>query len=83
MSIKASLPYVFRYELANSKRWRDGHPDYNERTLTVADDNMGAVALIASIAEQLPGWQATSFPSHIILYKEDRKYKYGRVIWPV
>jgi hypothetical protein len=26
--------------------------------------------------------QATAFPSHIILYKEDRTYKSGKVIRP-
>jgi hypothetical protein len=82
MSIKAALPYVFRYETTNPKRWREGHPDYNSKALEIRADNMGAATLIASIAEQLPDWQATTFPSHVIMYKESRTYKYGKVICP-
>jgi hypothetical protein len=82
MSVKAVLPFVFRYETTNPKRWREGHPDYNQRTLEVPDNEMGASEPVVAIAQQMAGWQATVFSSHIILYKEDRTYKYGKVIWP-
>jgi hypothetical protein len=30
----------------------------------------------------LANWQATRFPGHVILYKEQRTYKHGIKIWP-
>jgi hypothetical protein len=38
--------------------------------------------LLRTIGEALPGWQATAFPSHMILNKEDRPYVHGQIIWP-
>ena len=75
-SLKAGLPYLLRYQTANSKRWRDGHPDY-DRIVTVPRDNMPANELLGHVARQLPGWQATAFPSHMILYHEDHRYRHG------
>ena len=43
---------------------------------------MTAEELLRTIAEALPGWQATAFPSHMILYKESRRYTYGEVLSP-
>ncbi len=43
---------------------------------------MSARELLRTVAQALPGWQATAFPSHMILYKEHRTYIHGEVIWP-
>ncbi len=79
---KKDLPYLLRYEVTNSKRWRDGHPAYNSATITVPSANLPARELLMEIAKQLPGWQATIFPSHMILYHESRLYTHGTVVWP-
>jgi hypothetical protein len=39
-----------------------------------------AAELLRLVVEELPGWQATSFPSHVILYPADRLYAHGIVI---
>jgi hypothetical protein len=44
---------------------------------------MTATEILRLIAQALPGWQATKFPSHMILYKEQRTYAHGKTIWPV
>jgi len=44
---------------------------------------MPADELLACVAKQFgPGWQATAFPSHLILYEENRSYTYGEILWP-
>lgn len=35
------------------------------------------------VAQNMPGWQATRFPSHMILYPENREYEHGLRIWPI
>ena len=42
-----------------------------------------ATELLRLIAQALPEWQATAFPSHMILYKEDRAYVHGKIISPI
>ena len=44
---------------------------------------MPAEELLKLITQNLPGWQATRFPGHMILYKERRAYDHGKVIWPL
>jgi len=73
-AIKASLPFVFRYKTTNPQQWRSGHPDYVGLTTTVPRDDMPAAELLALLVPRLPGWQATIFRSHMILYKESRQY---------
>lgn len=77
MALKAALPYVLRYETSNPKRWRDGHPDYNSATITVPSSGMKADDILRLVAASLPGWQATAFPSHMILCKETAAYVHG------
>jgi hypothetical protein len=74
-SLKGRLPYLLRYE-----RPSGGHPDYNAAEVDIPVANMPADQLLALITAELQGWQATAFPSHLILYKENRDYVYGRVI---
>ncbi len=78
--IKRELPFLLRYE-AVRKKFRLGHPDYNNRTITVPQTGMSANELLRLITQLLPGWQSTRFPSHMILYKEAADYLHGTVIW--
>jgi len=80
-AMKGSLPYLLRYQTAKQKS-KEPHGDYKTLTVKVPRDDMGANDLLRTIAQALPGWQATAFPSHMILYKEDRAYTHGQVIWP-
>jgi hypothetical protein len=80
--IKSELPYLLRFQTAGKKSVKP-HPDYENLRVTVKQSRMTAEDLLRTIAQSLPGWQATAFPSHLILYKEGRQYMHGRVIWPV
>ena len=40
-----------------------------------------ATELLALTTMSLPRWQAPSYASHMILYKEKCDYKHGTVIW--
>jgi len=80
-AIKSDLPYLLRYQTARQQS-QEAHPDYKDLTITVPEDDMSAVELLRAVAEALPGWQATAFPSHMILYKEHRAYTHGQIIWP-
>jgi hypothetical protein len=44
--------------------------------------SVGSAVVQKLIARALTGWQATAFPSHMIMYKERRTYMHGSVIWP-
>ncbi len=78
-AIKRGLPYLVRYQTA-TKKSLEPHPDYVDLTITVPKDDMTARELLRVIAKALHGWQATAFPSHMILYKEQRTYTHGQVI---
>lgn len=80
--IKGSLPFCFRYETDNPRHnWRAGSTKYNGGTVRVPQPNMPAAELVAEVARQLGStWQATKFPSHIILYEERRHYRFGTVL---
>ena len=71
--MKRDLPFLLRYDTT--------HADYRKLKLNVPKAGMPTAELLALITKSLPGWQATRFPSHLILYKEQRQYKYGTVIW--
>lgn len=76
--IMRELPFCFRYQTDRPKAWRQGSAEYNGKTLNVPTGKMRADQLIAEIARQLgSSWQATKFPSHIILYEENEEYDYG------
>ncbi len=80
--LKSQLPYILRYQISHRNRWREGHPDYNSVTIRVPRAGMPAHELLRLIAQHLPGWQATRFPSQLILYKEHKQYTHGTTIWP-
>ena len=81
ISLKKRLPYLLRYQTEAASRKR-GHPDYNNISVNVPTTGMPARDLLGTIARQLTGWQATIFPSYMILYKERRSYTHGEIIWP-
>jgi hypothetical protein len=78
LAIKDELPYTFRFETDSPKRWRDGSTSYNGRTISVSRPGMPAKELLQEIVTQFPpGWQATLFPGHMILYEENRRYPHS------
>jgi hypothetical protein len=79
--LKHELPFLLRYQ-TKKKHYRSGHEDYDDMVVVVPQAGMPAGELLRLIAQCLPGWQATRFPSHLILYKEHRNYTYGTIIWP-
>jgi Eco29kI restriction endonuclease len=79
--IKSGLPYLLRYQTAKKKS-TEPHTDYQDLAIDIPRDDMTAEELLRTVAQALPGWQATVFPSHLILYKESREYTHGQVIWP-
>lgn len=80
-SLKRGLPYLLRFEAAQPKSQKP-HPDCIAAKVRVPCDGMAASELLKLAAMSLPDWQATIFPGHMILYKENQTYKHGRRIWP-
>lgn len=75
--LKSELPYLLRYQTIGSLK--KGHPDYNNASIHILNTST-AVDILTEIARQLPNWQATVFPSHMILYRETKSYDYGRIL---
>lgn len=71
--LKKELPFLLRYDTK--------HGDYKNLQLAVPATGMTATELLTLITKALPGWQSTRFPGHMILYKEQREYTFGTVIW--
>lgn len=78
-TVKTHLPFVFRYQTEGNS-WKRGHIDYNNLTVDVPHDEMPADEMLKLIVGLLPGWQATVFLSHMILYKESKVYESGKVL---
>lgn len=78
ISLKRNLPFLLRYQAA--RHYRRGHPDFEDKKLSLPHHPMRVDEVLRLVVAQLPGWQATAFPSHIILYKENRDYTFGDVI---
>jgi len=82
--LKAALPYTFRYQTAGSgsgRRNLSPHPDFVAARVTVPPGLHTTRELVRlALAVLPPGWQATEFVSHVILYKENRTYIHGRAI---
>jgi len=80
IQMKTELPFDLRIEVTDSKKYRQGHPDYNDLKVTVPQSGMPVNELLCLVTQRQPGWQSTKFPSHMILYRESRDYKHGIVI---
>lgn len=82
--LKDNLPYTFRYEVDGpptgaSYRTRP-HVDYLN-PIRVPRTNTTMRELMRLVLQALPpGWQATEFVSHVILYKEAVSYVHGTAI---
>jgi hypothetical protein len=75
VKMKLELPFLLRFER--------NHPDLTGAVVCVPDGQMSANDLLRLVAQTLPpGWQATCFPSHMILYKRLRPFQFGTVIFP-
>ncbi len=73
--MKDELPFLLRFERP--------HIDYEGVLVTIPANGAAASDLLRLVAQSLvPGWQATCFPSHMILYKRIRAFQYGAVIYP-
>ncbi len=74
-TMKKELPFLLRFQQPST--------DYEGVIITVPSTGMAATELLSLIATALPsGWQATTFPSHMILYKKIRDFQYGTIIYP-
>lgn len=87
ISLKQKLPFLLRYEtdhLGKKKyaHYKKGHKDFFEKKVHVPMNAMTTEDLLKIISSNLPGWQTTAFPSHLILYKESKDYTHGRRIIP-
>jgi hypothetical protein len=84
IAIKEALPYTLRYEVTGkgSRAYRlKPHPDYAAKKVTIPPGPKTVRTIMRTIVAALPpGWQATEFVSHIILYKESRAYVHGKPI---
>ena len=69
VQMKKELPFLLRFQVTNPQKYRAGHADYNNLTVLVDQADKPVSELLRLITQRLPGWQATCFPSHLILYK--------------
>lgn len=72
--LKGGLPYLIRFQRAG-KNSALAHPDLEATEITLtAMASMTPRDVISQTVRQLPpGWHATMLPSHIIIYKDDRR----------
>lgn len=80
--LKTALPYVFRY--ATVGHWTRPHPDcISSRMAPLAAPHTVRQILARMVASLPPGWQATYFVSHVVLYKDEGTvYHHGTRIDP-
>ena len=75
LRMKKDLPFLLRFQKPSA--------DYIAASVTIPEGGMPASELLRRCAEALPaGWQATRFPSHMILYKQFKTFQYGTIIYP-
>lgn len=75
--LRAAVPYYFRVEVAQRGK-RGPHPDLASAVLKADLKQPTMSQALNAILTALPeGWQATSLAGRVILYKENREYKYG------
>lgn len=83
--LKSVVPYTIRYETLRGPTGRAlanrPHPDLLAARITPPPGPQTVRGLLLAICTALgPNWQATLFPSHVILYKEEQSYKYGEIL---
>jgi hypothetical protein len=78
--VKASLPFVFRYQ--GGWRAADLPGEYREVTVTISSDDPTADQVFTAVAEAMPDWQITALPGYVIMYHEHRSYPSARKVYP-
>lgn len=83
--LKAVLPYTLRYETLRGENGRarrgNPHADLTTTQLVIHEQTQTVRGLMQLISSALGSeWQATVFPSHVILYREQKPYTHGVVI---
>lgn len=84
IALKEALPYTLRYEVTgrHSMAYRNRpHPDYAVKVVIPIGPHTVRQLLKLIVQALPPGWQATEFVSHVILYKESRTYAHGTIIY--
>ena len=80
--LKSALPYTLRYETLLNAQGRaqrgQPHPDLLAATVIIPPPPQTVRNLMRLFCVGLgPDWQATVFASHVILYKEETRYRFG------
>jgi hypothetical protein len=76
--VKSILPFNLRFE----KKSSHSKQDYNLTSIEVPSQEFTVRELIRLAIEALPeGWQATSLPGYVILYREDAAYESADALW--
>jgi hypothetical protein len=84
IKLKKHLPYYLRYETDLKPGTDDDYIDYRKGhvdqrgapEVQVSDEDTTRTLLQKIMAALPPGWRTTVFPGRVILYKEDRRYRY-------
>jgi hypothetical protein len=72
-SLKRGLPYLIRFQTLQ-RNSRQAHQDLETTTVMLNLTEITPKSAISQIINQLPpGWHATMLPSHVIIYKDDRR----------
>ncbi|MEJ0038640.1 MAG: GIY-YIG nuclease family protein [Gammaproteobacteria bacterium] len=84
-ALKHALPYTLRFETLRSPEGHAlpsrPHQDMVNARVRVPPAPQTVRSLMEAVVAALgPEWQATVFPSHVILYKEKWDYAHGRII---
>jgi hypothetical protein len=78
--LKRALPYTLRVETEGPQS-KKPHPDLVSAKLTLQNPPFTARRILKEVLSNLPGgWQATTLPGRVIVYKENRQYSFGEVI---
>lgn len=80
-TLKNGLPYLLRYQ-TRGDRARSGHDEYRDSNVRLPTPGMSALEVMKAIVEAFPddSWQATIFPSRIILYKKKEDFEFASYI---
>lgn len=70
--LKNAVPFVIRYERPSRGRFA-AHADFENTQVTLEPDLTTRQILVTCVQALPPGWHATKLPSHIIIYKNDRR----------
>ena len=83
--LRRKLPYTLRYQTKRDSNDRaqghQPHSDMESKTVVIPVGPQTVEGLMRVFVKELgTDWQATAFPSHVILYKENVNYTHGQRI---